>query len=125
MTAKDEGDWFENTLSSETDVKLDTKADGARASLDQKEGPGAPRRIPPSSKLTVFGRSSTCTVQLYSSEVSRAHMMIKEESGRFICQDLDSYNGIHLNGVRIHSAELRAGDTIQIGNIVFIFRLHG
>ncbi|MBW2701843.1 MAG: FHA domain-containing protein [Deltaproteobacteria bacterium] len=131
MKPEDKGDWVENTLTSESDVKADPTADtktlavSSQSMLEQKEGPGSPRKIPLSSKLTVFGRSTNCTVQLHSSEISRAHMMIKKEEGRFICQDLESYNGVHLNGIRIHSAELRNGDTIQIGNVVFIFRLHG
>ena len=131
MEPKDEGDWVESTLTSELDVKADSTADtktlavSSRTLLEQKEGPGAPRKILLSSKLTVLGRSNNCTVQLHSSEISRAHMMIKKEEGRFTCQDLESYNGVHLNGIRIHSAELRNGDTIQIGNVVFIFRLHG
>lgn len=121
-----DGEWTENTITSESNVKTSPRARPAtKAHLEQKEGPGSPRKIPLSSSITVFGRSSNCTIQLASSEVSRTHMMIKEEAKRFTCQDLNSYNGTHLNGVRIHSAELRNGDTIQMGNVVFIFRLRG
>jgi pSer/pThr/pTyr-binding forkhead associated (FHA) protein len=35
--------------------------------------------------------------------------------------DLNSSNGMYLNGVKAHSAVLHEGDQIQIGNVVFIF----
>jgi pSer/pThr/pTyr-binding forkhead associated (FHA) protein len=34
--------------------------------------------------------------------------------------DLDSANGVYVNGVKTHSAVLHEGDTIQIGDVVFV-----
>jgi pSer/pThr/pTyr-binding forkhead associated (FHA) protein len=36
--------------------------------------------------------------------------------------DLESANGVYLNGVRVHSAGLFEGDTIQIGDVLLMFR---
>jgi pSer/pThr/pTyr-binding forkhead associated (FHA) protein len=39
--------------------------------------------------------------------------------------DLESSNGVFLNGVRVHSAALHEGDVIQIGDAVLVFREGG
>ena len=35
--------------------------------------------------------------------------------------DLDSRNGVYLNGVKIHSAVLHGGDNLQLGSVVLVF----
>ena len=56
--------------------------------------------------------------------VSREHAVILWEEGVFTVEDLQSTNGIRLNGKRVRSAELHHGDEIDIGQtrILVIFR---
>ncbi|MBN2499069.1 MAG: FHA domain-containing protein [Deltaproteobacteria bacterium] len=123
MDDEDRFPWTEQTVTTETDVHPDDSvAERPPALLEQIEGPGSPCRIKLDRGMMVFGRSANSTVQLPSSEVSRTHLLIKRDGAEFVCQDLNSYNGTFLNGVKVHSAVLRPGDTIQIGNIVFVFR---
>jgi pSer/pThr/pTyr-binding forkhead associated (FHA) protein len=63
----------------------------------------------------LIGRGSDCHLILPERQVSRYHVRIIYEDGRYILHDLGSKNGTHLNGVQIQgSAPLRDGDEIQI-----------
>ena len=84
------------------------------------EGPGAPKKYM-LSKDTIIGRSSDAHIQIRSNMVSRKHIYLKRENSELVCTDLMSHNGLFLNGVKIHSATLRDGDTIQIGDVIFLY----
>jgi pSer/pThr/pTyr-binding forkhead associated (FHA) protein len=49
-------------------------------------------------------------------------MSLTRNGPQFSCTDLDSANGVLLNGIKAHSAVLHEGDTLQIGDVVFVFR---
>jgi hypothetical protein len=72
----------------------------------------------------LIGRGSDCQIVLPERQVSRHHVKILRENGRFYVQDLDSKNGTHLNGkVVLGRAPLQDGDEIQIAlavKLVFI-----
>jgi DNA-binding response OmpR family regulator len=57
-------------------------------------------------------------------QVSRYHVKIRNEDGRYILEDLGSKNGTHLNGTQIQgTAPLQDGDEIQIAlavKLVFV-----
>jgi len=69
-----------------------------------------------------LGRSSKVDLTLESSELSRRHAVLKREHGTFSITDLDSTNGVYLNGTRVHAAQLYQGDIIQLGDLVYEFR---
>jgi DNA-binding winged helix-turn-helix (wHTH) protein len=63
----------------------------------------------------VIGRGHDCQLILPERQVSRYHVRITHEDGRYILHDLGSKNGTHLNGKQVQgSAPLRDGDEIQI-----------
>lgn len=65
----------------------------------------------------VVGRDLACDVVLVDPRVSRRHLHITVDGGsglRFV--DLDSANGVFLNGVRQHSGELQSGDVLRLGD---------
>ena len=72
----------------------------------------------------VIGRGGECDLVLPERQVSRHHIKILRENGRFILQDLGSKNGTHLNGMRVAGrVPLQDGDEIQIAlcvKLVFI-----
>ena len=84
-------------------------------------GPGAPRDYPLSAAETVIGRSTQAGICIESSLLSRRHVAIHKVGPEYRLTDLDSANGVYLNGVRVHSAGLHEGDVIQIGDLVFAF----
>src|SRR4029077_1276578 len=47
------------------------------------------------------------------------HAEIKREDDQFVIEDLGSANGITVNGRQIKSVELRSGDIIELGQVVF------
>lgn len=84
-------------------------------------GPGAPRLYPLEVAEIVVGRSQQAGICIESGLLSRRHMAIQLLLGEPRLIDLESANGVYLNGVRVHSAALHEGDTIQIGDLVFVF----
>jgi pSer/pThr/pTyr-binding forkhead associated (FHA) protein len=89
--------------------------------LEQIGGPGAPRQFELELDDLVVGRSLSAHISIDSSLISRQHMSLRRSGVEFTCSDLGSANGMFLNGVRAHSAVLRQGDTIQIGDVIFVF----
>ena len=63
----------------------------------------------------IVGRGPDCTVVLDDSEVSRHHAKISRSDGVLEVSDLDSRNGVRLNGDRTSVSPLRKGDRIQLG----------
>lgn len=89
--------------------------------LAQVQGPGAPRKWVLELDEIVVGRSMQAHVSIDSGLLSRRHMMLTRSAGEYRAVDLDSANGVYLNGVKAHSAVLREGDLLQIGDVVFVF----
>lgn len=89
--------------------------------LQQIEGPGAPRQFVLDLDEVVLGRSQQAHICIESSRLSRRHALLKKRDGEYSVVDLESANGVYLNGVRAHSAVLREGDAMQIGDVVFVY----
>lgn len=89
--------------------------------LEQVAGPGAPRAFTLELDDTVLGRSLSANISIESGGISRQHAVVKRTGPEFSVTDLNSANGIYLNGVKTHSAILREGDTLQLGDVVFVF----
>ena len=89
--------------------------------LSQVEGPGSPQQIMLIGNRNIIGRSPSSDIQMRSNMVSRRHLSLVRVGGELYCKDLNSHNGLLLNGIKIHKATLKDGDTIQIGDIVFVF----
>jgi len=72
--------------------------------------------------LTVIGRRQGSDIVIHDTNVSRMHAQIKREGNRVLIEDTNSSNGTIVNDERIERpTQLRAGDTIRIGDAVFIF----
>ena len=65
--------------------------------------------------VITLGRAADADLSLHDCLSSRLHCRIRSDSGGVEITDLQSLNGTHLEGIRIDSAELRAGDLILIG----------
>lgn len=87
----------------------------------QMSGAGAPANHLLTQNQIIFGRGNSADVSIDSRELSRRHIRVNRDGHEFIVTDLDSRNGLFLNGVRIHACVLRHGDTIQIGNVRFVY----
>jgi FHA domain-containing protein len=63
----------------------------------------------------VLGRSRDCDIQLADPNISRRHAELRQEGSTYWIVDLDSTNGIEVNGRRVKRAKLSDGDTFTIG----------
>ncbi|MBN1552995.1 FHA domain-containing protein [bacterium] len=72
-----------------------------------------------------IGRSNSNRIVLDHKTISRHHCEIVENDGIFLIRDLDSSNGIRINGKKVDKSEIVSGDMIQIGMLEFRFILPG
>ena len=68
-----------------------------------------------------IGRAEGNTIRLTERNISRMHARLRRattnEETRYIVEDLDSYNGLFVNGLRVaQEQEVEHGDLIQIGD---------
>jgi pSer/pThr/pTyr-binding forkhead associated (FHA) protein len=54
-------------------------------------------------------------------EISRRHALIERVDGRYVLEDLQSSNGLTVNGQRRETAVLQSGDVIGIGHAKLVF----
>lgn len=71
---------------------------------------------------TILGRSSDCHVTIEDPLVSRHHARIVLDGDRALLHDLNSRNGVKLNGFGIKEpTELKDGDRLRIGTQELVF----
>jgi pSer/pThr/pTyr-binding forkhead associated (FHA) protein len=69
----------------------------------------------------VIGRTVECDVPLPSNHVSRKHACVGFRNEEYHIKDLNSTNGVYVNGVRVEKCVLRNLDQIEIGGIKLVF----
>jgi hypothetical protein len=69
----------------------------------------------------VIGRSRECDIVIDDANVSRRHAELRQEGPAFWVVDLDSTNGIEVNGRRLRRAKLEDGDTFVVGETEITF----
>ena len=80
------------------------------------------RRYELTKRRVVIGRSKDCDIQLADPNVSRRHAEVRQEGAAYWAVDLDSTNGMEVNGRRQKRAKLRQGDRITLGSTQLLFR---
>ncbi len=74
--------------------------------------------LPLEEGTVTVGRDEACDLQVLDERVSREHLQVRydQEKSRHRAQDLNSSNGVFINGRQIErDVELEDGDTILIG----------
>ena len=69
----------------------------------------------------VIGRSPDCDVRFVVENVSRKHARVFFHNEEFMIEDLDSTNGIFVNGIKIVRCSLRNNDQISLGGVSLLF----
>ncbi|MBL8151257.1 MAG: diguanylate cyclase, partial [Blastocatellia bacterium] len=92
------------------------------------EGPDFGRVFLLEKTETILGRSDDADIQVDDEKVSRKHLKIsliksKEDQSKVLVADLNSKNGIFVNGARTHEQELKNGDKIKIGDTILKFEI--
>jgi len=78
---------------------------------------GATTIVPLGEEEVTIGREPGNTIQLTEQNVSRQHARLAQGPDGWVIEDLESYNGVKVNGVLVEgSVTLNEGDVVQIGD---------
>ncbi len=73
-----------------------------------------------------IGRLEGNTIRLNERNVSRRHARLFRDNGSIVAEDLDSYNGVFINGDRIKGRhKVRDGDRLRVGDFQLELRGEG
>lgn len=70
----------------------------------------------------IIGRAPDCDIVLDHPTVSRRHARLEHQGDSARLIDLDSINGVYVNGQRVKTAEVKPGDLIQIEHFVLLYQ---
>lgn len=70
---------------------------------------------------TTLGRHPSNDIVLTFDSISRFHARVDKRGDYFILQDLNSSNGVFVNGERITQVAIHNGDAVTFGNVEFMF----
>ncbi|MDD4239321.1 MAG: DUF3662 and FHA domain-containing protein [Desulfotomaculaceae bacterium] len=107
-------------------VKEYTRAEAtspACSSLQVNNGPDQGEVFQLKAASIVLGRHEDCDIVLNDSSVSRRHARLELHRGRYTIVDLGSTNGTMVNGIRIGTKVLGAGDTVTLGITTCTFKV--
>ena len=74
-------------------------------------------------RRTLIGRGVDCQLQIDAEFVSRRHALVLVMPDETVVEDLNSTNGVYVNGTRVSRRRLSEGDNITIGRTVFRYVL--
>ena len=110
-------DALESWDNEKTEVYVDSEDDTGNAALIDDAGD----RHPITAFPYVLGRGTECDFVLTGKGVSRKHAEIIFQSGRFVINDLQSLNGIKVNGYKVNRVILEEDDVIKLGEVSLNF----
>ena len=96
----------------------------ARLVLQQPSGESLVYAVEQGRSVTI-GRDASNTVVLNSQFVSKRHALVSWSARGVRIEDQDSANGLSVNGLTVHAAQLSGGDVIQIGDQTLVFEAEG
>lgn len=97
--------------------------DLGQATLVVERGNATPSTLPlKASREQVIGRQPGVDLQISDDRASARHAMIRFREGGFVITDLNSKNGLWINGQRTERLRLQDGDQIEIGGVRIIFK---
>jgi len=86
---------------------------------------GKAQPVPLTHDRTLIGRLDDCQIRVRSGKISRHHCEIIKEGQTLTLRDLGSSNGTYLNQDQVQESELKAGDLIAVGSMVFLVQIEG
>jgi transcriptional regulator with PAS, ATPase and Fis domain len=84
-------------------------------------GPIKGSRIELPAEAIVLGRDRINSVYIGDLLLSRKHCSIEKREDSYVIRDLQSRNGVFVNGIPVHERTLNHGDRIEIGTSTFLF----
>lgn len=115
-------DWTDESTNPINVSLLPLSLEQQPSALQMVTGPGAPKTYELYRDEVVVGRAIDADIPVNSTDLSRKHVVLRRTGGnQWTVIDLESRNGVYLNGVKVHSALLHDGDNLQLGTVVFVF----
>jgi pSer/pThr/pTyr-binding forkhead associated (FHA) protein len=71
-----------------------------------------------------IGREADNLIQLPHEKISKHHAAIRQAGAGWVLEDLQSTNGVFVNGQRVEGRELKDGDQVRIGPFQFFFEMN-
>lgn len=71
----------------------------------------------------VIGRDTGNNLTIPASTISRRHALIKYDNGVYTIEDLNSSNGVMVNGKKYKEMLLKHGDVVQLGDVYLTFMI--
>jgi len=93
--------------------------------LDTSQVEGTPKEmvIPLIDGQQTVGRSEECTFPIPSRRLSRQHARVFSGPNGWCVEDLNSTNGVHVDGLKVTSAWLTHGQEVRFGPVPFRFEI--
>jgi hypothetical protein len=82
-------------------------------------GPLAGKKFELKDGSTRLGRMNTCDIVIPHQGISKEHTEVVIEGNTVMIRDLNSSNGVFVNGVRVQAKALKAGDKIGLYDLLF------
>src|ERR1044071_8536351 len=110
------------TIATKTDLGADAWAIDDEVIRLREWGTDRSHPLPPGEDTVTIGSSETCELRLTDPTgcLSRQHARLAREATRWIAHDLDSKNGMRLDGVRRPEVLLEPGSELGVGGITLI-----
>ncbi len=70
----------------------------------------------------MVGRDETCDIVIPNPRVSRRHCVLLQNARGLQFKDLESTNGVFVNGIRAKEGILEAGERLKIANYEVLVR---
>lgn len=94
------------------------KKRGSKFSLVSEELPGRKYRI--TASTMVIGRDKSCDIVIANRKISRRHCLLQLIVRGLSFRDLESTNGVFVNGVPLEGGLLQPGDRLSLGKFTLI-----
>jgi pSer/pThr/pTyr-binding forkhead associated (FHA) protein len=89
----------------------------SHARLVMLTAPEPGREIDLTVNLYVVGRSEESNLRIEDPSISRAHARMDGENHQWTISDLDSINGVTINGAKRDDYVLKSGDVVELGTV--------
>src|SRR5207237_3534686 len=103
-------------------ISVEREATRMRVVMVMFRADGQRRSFSVTRDITVIGRREDCDLRIPLGDVSRKHCRLILDGDNIRVEDLGSSNGTFRNGERVQQTELTAGDTLQVGPVVFVLQ---
>jgi len=109
------------TVAFNANPRLKAETPLVQPTLEVIKGEGNQKILPLGKKKLKIGRSGSNDLVVADQKTSREHAAIYFEEGNYIIEDLNSTNGVYVNGKLIHKIILKSDDKITLGDTVLLF----